>query len=64
MHVKQSIKTNEGIFHFEGILSSQELTLVVETGLNTLFEAGMLPFRTVNNNEDLVKMTEGSTNKQ
>jgi hypothetical protein len=44
MHIKKTLEGPEGTFEFEGELSPGEVTVVIEAGLNTLFQAGALPF--------------------
>lgn len=63
MYVKNSVKTSEGTILFEGELSPEEFDLVLETGLNALFEAGALPFQTIDE-EGMVNMGKGSEELQ
>lgn len=51
------------MFTFEGELSQEEFDLVIETGLNALFEAGALPFQALEE-EDLMNMGKGSEKMQ
>lgn len=44
---------------FQGELSQDEFDLVLETGLNTLFEAGALPFQALQP-ENKINMGYGS----
>lgn len=63
INIKNTVKTNEGSFTFEGELSQEEFDLVIETGLNALFEAGALPFQTIDD-ENWMKMGKGSEDMQ
>jgi hypothetical protein len=51
LHIKTVLKNSEGDFEFEGELSPQEHALVIEVGLNTLFENGALPFNMIEKEE-------------
>ena len=63
INVSKTLKTSEGTVKFEGELSQEEFDLVLETGLNTLFEAGALPFQAITD-DDLVNMGKGSEDIQ
>jgi hypothetical protein len=63
VYVKNSVKTSEGVVTFEGELSPEEFDLVLETGLNCLFEAGALPFQAIDE-EGRVNMGKGSEELQ
>ena len=45
MYVKQLIETEEGTIKFEGELSTEELEVVIQTGLNFLLQHGVQPAR-------------------
>lgn len=47
MEVKKVLKTKNGTVKFEGELSESEHDFVLSVGLNTLLEAGALPFHTM-----------------
>ena len=45
MEVNQSFKTEEGTLTFQGELSQEELDIVIQVGLSTLFSQGLIPFK-------------------
>jgi hypothetical protein len=45
--INQTIETEEGAYKIEGELSKEEVTFVIEAGLNFLLQAGALPFAKV-----------------
>ncbi|MDE3023090.1 MAG: hypothetical protein KGI54_14790 [Pseudomonadota bacterium] len=44
MQIKHIVEKDGGQLVFQGELTGQELAFVVETGLNTLYANGALPF--------------------
>lgn len=44
MEVKHSIEKEDGSVVFQGKLEGQELSFVIEMGLETLIRAGAIPF--------------------
>lgn len=44
MDVKKILKTENGSVEFSGTLTDEEHTFVLAVGLNTLMEAGALPY--------------------
>ena len=44
--INKTIETEQGTVKFEGELEAQELDLVIQLGLNFLFQQGALPFTT------------------
>ncbi len=44
MKINQIVEKDDGSATFQGNLSGPELAFVVELGINTLMEAGALPF--------------------
>jgi len=47
MFIKKTINTEEGEISFEGEVSEETLDIIIEAGLLTLFDAGLLPFATL-----------------
>lgn len=45
MEISQSFKTEEGTLTFQGELSQEELDIVIQVGLSTLFSQGLIPFK-------------------
>ena len=44
MDIKRTIETDDGIVFFQGTLKGAELEAVITVGLNTLLQAGALPY--------------------
>lgn len=47
MHIKKAIETDAGAFEIEGHFTPEEVQVILEVGLNTLFKTGSLPFKSV-----------------
>ena len=60
MQIKKTFEHPTGAITFEAELTPDEVAMVVEVGLNTLFATGSIPFTT----KDLAKIspTTGSVN--
>jgi hypothetical protein len=50
IEINKTLQTEEGTIVFEGTLTQEEADYVIEVGLNTLLQAGALPF-SVNGDE-------------
>lgn len=57
MEVKKAIKTKMGTVVFEGELTNEEHDYVLTVGLNTMLEAGALPFKHFEDEEDLINVS-------
>lgn len=44
MEIKRTIETDDGTVFFQGTLNGPELEAVITVGLNTLLQAGALPY--------------------
>ena len=44
MDIKRTIETEDGTIFFQGTLKGAELEAVITVGLNTLLQAGALPY--------------------
>ena len=44
MQVKHVVEKEDGSVVFQGVLSGEELAFVIEMGLETLIQAGAIPF--------------------
>lgn len=44
MDIKRTIETEDGTVFFQGSLNGPELEAVISVGLNTLLQAGALPY--------------------
>lgn len=64
INVSKAVKTSEGVVQFNGELSQQEFDFVMEVGLNTLFEAGALPFKAIDDGKDLMSILKGTGGTQ
>ena len=62
--VRKAVKTSEGSVVFEGELSPDEFDFVLGLGLSYLFEQGALPFKQLDDEEDLVHFVGGTETKQ
>lgn len=53
MEIKKVIKTAKGTVKFRGEITDEEHEFILSVGLNTLLEAGALPFTQVDDEDDL-----------
>lgn len=49
MIIKHIVEKSDGSVVFQGVLEGKELAFVIETGLDTLIEAGHIPFVSLEN---------------
>lgn len=59
MKINSTFETEEGTIRFQGELNSEELDLVIGIGLNLLFQQGLLPMASADE-EDLASFHKGS----
>lgn len=48
MHIKKTIEGPDGIFEINGEFTAEEIAIILEVGLNTLYATGALPFTAIN----------------
>lgn len=53
MKIKKTIETPEGDYTFEGELSEEEHSFILEAGINYLVKAGIMPFKIQNKKSDV-----------
>ncbi len=44
MQIKKQVKTEDGVYEVNADFSEEEMTVIIDVGLNTLLNAGALPF--------------------
>ncbi len=44
MLIKKQVKTEDGVYEVNADFSEDEMTVIIDVGLNTLLNAGALPF--------------------
>ena len=44
MEIRHGVEKEDGTYVFQGVLTGNELKIVVETGINVLLAEGIIPF--------------------
>lgn len=44
MQIKKQVRTEDGTYEIDANFSEDEMTVIIDVGLNTLLSAGALPF--------------------
>jgi hypothetical protein len=60
MQVNKVVEKEDGTVVFQGVLEGKELAFVIEMGLETLIQAGAIPFTSTENHDlaDIHEMPE------
>jgi hypothetical protein len=48
VHIKKTIEHPDGSFEINGDFSADEIKVILEVGLNSLYQAGALPIMAIN----------------
>lgn len=54
MFIKHVVELPDGNVNFQGVLEGPELAIIIEAGINTLFQEGALPFLSEKHTKNLV----------